>query len=610
MYNQCLGLPSIALKAGRARAAVIIRVSTAEQASEGRNGLERQRREAERIVRAKNYEVIETVEIIDVSGASVLLAPEIQNLIKRVENHDIQVVVCSEMSRLIRPDDLTSFAFLDVFKRNNVCIDCGGTSHDLSSPEGFLAGGIQALLGGHERMMMLRKMIQSKEASRAAGHCPSSNITLPHGLIYDRTANVFRYSEEVWQMQEAFRLIDEEGLRNLCEIARRVGMHHRTVRNLLSNKSYIGIREYISVRDQSSKVTKAGGRQGDRPKILREPDKVIRARIIPVEAQAVTDDRFERVQKVLVEIADRHARVVAPGKGCNLLTSLGYCGRCGQPLYTATSSRKGPNGVSLGYYLCRSQHGLFKSRSQPCSQGWMPKHDVDELAASFARLFMADREFLAAVLNHAQSKRDSVVRMSSMPSAIRDKLSDLDRRDKRILDGVESGVLSLAEAKERRLRLAEERSGLLQTLERAEKRLETEDTTLGGMIGRLAEGTAAWDAAKTPQERKKLLMAMFMEIYLQGLSITAFRLAPSLVGIDSGEWAWIADVAVVLPEPFRIHPMPVKTEIPDGHRACSRCHDVLPLHEFYGARPACKRCTKVMNHNYYLARVGRGKPTE
>jgi len=592
------------------RAVTLVRVSTTEQAAEGRSGIDRQRQSNARVVETKNYQLVAAFEVVDVSGTASFQCPEFQQMVALIEAKLVEVVVVSEMSRILRPDDLSSFSSLDIFKRNGVLIDCGGTVHDLKSPEGFLAGGLMALLGGTERMFMLKRMKASKEASRANGYCPSAPHTLPLGLLYDRSNNKFHYGPEIWKVQEAFRLIDEEGIRNLSEVGRRVGVHHRSLKNLLSNKSYIGIREYSEIRDQNRKTFKAGGRQGDRPKIARAPEEVIRVRVIPPDEQAVSGERFERVQVFLAEIAERHARVIAPNKGTNLLSTIGFCGCCGARLYSATSSKRATDGhKTRGHYICRSHHYLFKNRLTPCSQGWLRRDRMDELVSAFVLRFLEDREFLTAILAHAKSKqRDTIVAMEMVPAAIRQQIADLERRDRRVMDAIEVGAISLSEAKQRRLRIEEQKRGLLVTLERAESEEENRDSMPQGLIGRIATmGVQAWTSLKTPREKKDLVTAMFMELFVKGESITAFRLAPSLVGNDSGDWGWVADIPITLESPFRITPLPVEVDILDGFRQCSRCRCVLPNSAFYKVRPACKDCEKKANQARYQAKVAAKK---
>ncbi len=525
-----------------------------------------------------------------------------------VEAGLFDVLVVTEMTRLARPDDLTSLGSLDVFKRHGVLINSGGSELDVRSPEGFLSSGIMSILGGYERLAMIRKMLASKEASRANGFCPSSAITLPLGLEYNRSTNRFAYNAEIWRVREAFRLVDEDGIRNLSEIGRRVGIQHRTLKNQLENKSYIGVREYSKMRDQSTKAVKAGGRQGDRKKVNRPAEKVIRARIFCQEEQAVSDERFSRVQQFLLEMADRHARFVAPHKGHNPLSSIGFCGFCGQRLYSTTSSRKSVDGIKVrGYLICKSHHYQFRKRLPNCSQGWMRREQMDELVSAFALRFLEDPLFLSAILKHAKSKQcESIVNIGS-DSQLRREISDLDKRDRRVLDAIEAGAMSLAEAKQVRARLAESKRGLLATLANLSPS-DTGEVLPQGVIGRIASmGPAAWTSLSCGRERKELLATLFMEIFVRGESITAFRLAPSLVGPDSGDWRWLADVPITLPEPYTVTPPPEVVEIPAGHRQCTRCRSVLPAEDFYGKRPACRSCDKARNNARYRERVERLK---
>ncbi len=514
-------------------------------------------------------------------------------LISMIEAGRVDVVVCSEMSRIFRPDDLASFGSLDVFRRHGCLLNCGGAVSDLTSPEGYLSSGLLGLLGGFDRMQLVRRIKQSKEALRINGFHPNGAHLLPLGLHYDKAAKKFYYGPEVWKVQEAFRLVDEEGLRNISEIGRRIGVYHRTVRNLLCNTSYCGIRSYLTISDPTRKIVKPGGRQGYRPSIARAPDQAIRVRILSSGEQAVSDERFARVQQVLSEISDRHARHIAAHYSLNLLTSCGFCGYCGQRLYTA--GRKPSLDKSIikhrGYYICKCKRADYSQKLPSCKLGFLKREEMDELMSAFVVRFLEDPDFVSAIFRHAQSKQvGTIVGIDSVPDSIRKQLSEVEARDRRLIDGIETGVISLAEAKVRRQRLKEEKRALLITLESTEQRHA--DTPLPqGVIGRIvAKGVKAWTELASTKERKEFIAKIFIEVFVRNGSITAFRLAPSLVGMDSGDWAWVADVPITLPEPFRITPDREENPIPDGHRQCNGCKDVLPLDLFYKTRGRCRSC--------------------
>ena len=597
------------LASPRKRAVTWIRVSTAEQL-EG-SGFDRQREAVNRIVQQKSLEVVASFEVSDVSGAVVTQSAEGRKLIELISSGLVQVIVLSEMSRLCRPDSM-DFELLAICQRHGVVLDCGGTEHDLQTAEGYLSGTLMGVLAGHDRLILLRRMLQSKEARRAQGKNPQADITLPLGIGYDRKAEKYFLTPEIVRVQEAFRLADE-GLASLAEIGRRCSIHQANVRNILSNPVYRGERVYDEWRDQTRKGTKAGGKQGDRPKAKRPPDKVIRVRILPPEEQPVSDDRWHRVQAVLQDITENHRQFVADHWQTVLCTSFGRCGFCGERLYhkrkskPKTPPKRKPRAADpvLGHYLCRSHHEAARKNpdNQPCKQGWVRSSDLDSLTEAFARAFLADTGFIESVLAHARAKAGNVVGFD-IGDDLRRQLDENAKKDQRVLDGVEAGVLDLAEAKQRRERLKEERRRLLKSLESQQKPEATGE--LPGVAAQIAKGLAGWDALTDDKDRKALLASMFTEIYYQGASIVSFKLSASLVGTLDDAWSAVAAIPIPLPKPFRLHEPEVETEIPVGHRKCSRCKTVKPETAFYGPkRPACRQCCLEANKRGYERRRGK-----
>lgn len=568
----------------RPRACAFYRVSTLEQAQEGRNGLLRQKEAVTRVIQSKQYELVHSVELVDVSGSAVRFAPETIDLVARIARGDITVLVASEFSRLLRPDDL-DFSILEVCQRYGVIVDCGGTGHDLRSPEGFIASTILSALGGAEKMELKRKMMSAKEQARAAGRNPQSHITLPTGITYERKDHRWGYNPDIAMIVEAFRIVDEEGVRNLSEVARRTSLHPGNVRNLLSNTIYKGIRSYTKMRSPEPRTT-ADGRQADRRKVARPLERIIKRRVFEPGDEAVDPARFDRVQEVLASIREFHEVFVDTRVTGSTLGGPGRCGVCADRLYARTTRRTLSDGRQVtGYYTCATHH--IRPKAEKCGFGWVPKEALDSLASSFVERFLEDAGFVSEVLSFAQSKQSNIVGFS-LEGASKDKLDDLARRDARVLAAVEAGVMGIDEAKQARARIAEQKKAVLASLDRSVP--EAGDDELRGIAGRIAKGVEEWRRLTRPRDRKAFISAMFSEIYFRRDEITAFRLAPALVGSSSGAWSFAAKMPVVLPEPFRITPK--EPEVAEGMRRCTRCNEVREAHHYYKDRPACRECLR------------------
>jgi DNA invertase Pin-like site-specific DNA recombinase len=573
---------------GRPRACSFVRVSTQEQAEDGRAGLLRQREEVARVIRSKGYELVHQIELIDVSGTATLFAPEVQDLLVRIERKELDVVVASEMSRLLRPDDLSSFSLLQTCKQNGVLIDVGGSAQDLNSPEGFVLSGILALMSGSERMTMRKRLEASREAKRAAGLCPSPRITLPTGVDFLRgNENRWIYTPDVAPIVEAFRIVDEEGVRNLSEVARRTGLHPRNVRHLLGNTIYKGIRSITMMRSNERSV-RPDGRQKDKRKIARPPERQLFVRVFSPEDQAVSDARFDRVHRVLASIKESHEIFVHERHRGSMLAGPGRCGVCSLRLGGKTRSRRLADGTKTeGHYACSSQLGVLKNPVPRCSNSWVPKEQLDALASKFVERCLDDPEFTSEILNFARDKQSNIVGFS-IENATRDKLDDLSRRDARIMAAIESGAMDVHEAKQARQRILEQRKALLSALERTTV-TDPGQTELQGISGKIANGKREWLKLVSPREKKGFITKLFTEIYFRHQEITAFRLAPGLVG--GGVWKFASEMPVILEAPFRITDS--DPEVPEGMRRCPTCKEIKEFPaQFYGDRPRCRKCAR------------------
>lgn len=540
------------------------------------------------MIQSKGYDLTHQIELVDVSGTSVLQASETIDLLARIERNELDVIVASEMSRLLRPDDLSSFSLLETCKQNGVIIDVGGSAQDLNSPEGFVLSGILALMSGSERMTMRKRLEASRERLRAAGLCPSPRITLPTGVDFLRgNENRWIYTPDVAPIVEAFRIVDEEGIRNLSEVARRTGLHPRNVRHLLTNTIYKGIRSITKMRS-TEKAVGPTGRQKDRKKIPRPPERQLFIRVFSVEDQAVTTDRFDRVQRVLASIRESHEIFVHERHRGSMLAGVGFCGLCSRRLGAKTRSRYLVDGSKTsGHYVCTSQLSVLKNPVPRCSNSWVAKEHLDALASKFLESCLDDPDFTTSILNFAREKQSNIVGFS-IEDATKAKLDDLSRRDARIMAAIESGAMDVHEAKQARLRLQEQRKTLLSAMDRTTSN-DPGLTELRGIAGKIANGKSEWLKLTTPREKKDFIAKLFTELYFRGQELTAFRLAPGLA--SGGVWKFASEMPVILETPFRITDPDL--EVPEGMRRCPTCKEIKEFPaQFYGDRPRCRKCAR------------------
>src|ERR1700733_4603824 len=133
------------------RAIELIRVSTESQAADDRASIPAQRAVNRRTAAQDGLEIVRTIQSADVSGAAVLLAPEMQELMRLMAAPEVHGVVAREFSRLMRPENFLDYALLQAFADTRTVLYLPDGPIDLSSKSGRLMGTIRAAMAGLER---------------------------------------------------------------------------------------------------------------------------------------------------------------------------------------------------------------------------------------------------------------------------------------------------------------------------------------------------------------------------------------------------------------------------------------------------------------------------
>ena len=414
----------------------LIRVSTEGQASEDRGGIPAQREVNRRTARAYKLHIVRSIEIVDVSGASVLRSPEMKELLRLMESPDIHGVVTKEFSRLIRPENFTDYALLQHFIDTETILYLPDGPLDLASKSGRLLGTIRAAIAGLERREILERMNDGKEAMRRAGKHPSGATTLPLGVGYNKERGWY-YTAEVEKVKQAFAFFLSSET-SYTEIGRRLNLPRTNVRFLLGNPIYTGWRVYDEKRDPSALgyVPGPDGRQGYRKKIKRAPDEVIRKQVLD---GIVSEEDFTRVQQMVELRRLKHWR--ARKETPNRYTYNGFltCGECSSLIYTHASKHD--------FYMCKSRHPRERRKRaacglEPCTNRYMLRYKLEPKLDYLLSQKITEHDFLLRVV---EEYNDRLQCAGSCPAvderAVTAKINLLGEKKERVLETFFDGMI-------------------------------------------------------------------------------------------------------------------------------------------------------------------------
>ena len=147
----------------------LLRVSTEAQAGEDRAGLPAQKAANLATARTHGLTIVKTIQMADVSGAAVLRAPEMQELLKLIESPEIEGVVAKEYSRLMRPENYGDFAILQAFAETSTVLYLPEGPMDFRTKTGRLMGTIRAAIAGLEISEIKERTWAAKESMRREG---------------------------------------------------------------------------------------------------------------------------------------------------------------------------------------------------------------------------------------------------------------------------------------------------------------------------------------------------------------------------------------------------------------------------------------------------------
>jgi hypothetical protein len=249
-------------------------------------------------------------------------------------------------------------------------------------------------------------------------------------------------------VRDAFRRL-LSGETSYTELAKPLGFTPQGMRTLFTNPIYTGWRVYDKKRNMapSAKRYAAGGRQGDRPKILRDPDEIIRVQVITTPL--VTEAEFRRVQEIVLLKDTHHWRHRAGVKHNFTYNGFLLCSECGSTLYGKNGSggsRKRRRIATAYYYGCRRR--FWHKDVAQCMTPYMQRDRLEEKLDGIFTERLTNREFLTRLLHDLDANSETDTSRTRI-ARLQAEVTNLRAKRSRVLDAFFEAVLTRVERDER-----------------------------------------------------------------------------------------------------------------------------------------------------------------
>jgi hypothetical protein len=403
---------------------------------------------------------------------------------------------------------------------------------------------------------------------------------MPLGIGYDRATEKWHYTNDICRVKLIFDLFDQQGMRNYSELGRKVSLGPASVKCVLRNPIYTGVR-IIDKRRGPKRVSATG--KTYRVKVARAESEVIKHKVLD---GIISEECFQRVQAEIAVTKFNHNERFRSDDAVNIGTGIGFCGCCGQPLFCISGRRRKGSDQKTGYYQCKANHYLYKPRLNGCVQRHLSSHDVDEAIVILAATVLRSETHLSTMLAESCRRSTELVTPFAQVAPPSAQLDDLSKRDKRLLDAYEEGAISIDELRQKREALRQKRA-VIEAASNSAKPV-SKDGFLA-MARMVVKGARRFTAIKDKRQQKQVIHELLSEVHFRQDLIISFRFRPSALAAVHPDHTTAA--TVLLPKPISIGKS--CESVPPGSRRCIKCNTVKAEAEFYRKLNRCNPCRTV-----------------
>ncbi len=423
----------------------VARVSTQEQAQGDRFSIPHQREQITQYCLQRSWELMDVVEYVHSGGSNYR---ELQQILERVKQDYIQVIVVNELDRLAR-DMVSTLLFLEDLQKVSCRFASVADDMDLTTPDGELKMMILSVFAHYFRKQLARKVKGGlTERARQGKHHGGRP---PYGFVFEGD-HLAPHPEQALVVQQIYHWYVHEGLggRAIAQRLNQTGVPTQTGRGtwatpeilrLIRRPANVGDLRHGELEFTTERTGVTHKRHRDDPLIVRDAHPAI-----------VDRNTWDAAQRLLNERGQRSGR---QGDSPYLLSGLVYCGLCGRTM-VPVKARNRRRYVCRGYQmsgLCSATH------AQPVDV--VEKVVVDEW---LRRLAAPTPEMVRAWVERTQNRNRQQSDRLRQVSQLQRRLADFPAMHRRAEDALLSGVFDIGQYKAAIDRLTGEQQRLEQTL--------------------------------------------------------------------------------------------------------------------------------------------------
>ncbi|MCS1351689.1 recombinase family protein [Mechercharimyces sp. CAU 1602] len=224
--------------------------------------LERHRSQLLDLAKNEEHNIIDIYEEV-VSGEYLIDRPQIQRVLKLVEQGHCDAVLVMDLDRLGRGDMFDMGSIYRAFQYSDTLIITPTEVIDPSTDGAELLFGVKSILGREELKSITKRMQRGRHASAKEGKSISKKP--PYGYLRDENLKLYPDPKTAWVIKHIFnRVIEGAGRQQIAQELDSMGVVPpmgeglwcpSTISSMIKNEAYIG-----NIVWQKTKYTKRGGK--------------------------------------------------------------------------------------------------------------------------------------------------------------------------------------------------------------------------------------------------------------------------------------------------------------------------------------------------------------